>query len=101
MRIYFERSGGFTGIILAVELDTSRLPNEEARQLEDMVASLDFFKLPEQFTSPNPGVDRFEYKITVSKGFRRHTVLVSESVTPEAMRPLLETLQTAARTQQL
>jgi len=98
MRIAFERTGGFAGMRLAVELNTGKLSQEEAQELEQMIQSASFFDLPDTITSPTPEADRFFYKVTVRQGFRKHTVEMSESATPEAVQPLLDRLVAAART---
>jgi hypothetical protein len=97
MRISFERTGGVAGMVMAVELDTRRFPQEESQTWEDLVEAADFFKLSPTLHSAQPETDRFEYKLTVWKGLRRHTVTVSESAAPAALQPLLERLQSAAR----
>lgn len=97
MRIAFERTGGFVGIPLSVELNTGKLPKEEARELEELIRGVEFFNLPKTIISPNPEADRFFYRVTVQQGFRKHTVEISESAAPEAIQPLLERLIAAAR----
>jgi len=97
MRILYERTGGFAGMVTAVELDTRKLPNAESKAWEDLVEAADFFKLTPTQVDTQPEADRFEYKVTVWKGFRRHMVKVSETTAPAALQPLLERLQSAAR----
>jgi hypothetical protein len=96
MHICFERRGGFTGIPLSTIVDTATLPASEAKQVEQWVASANFFQLADQiFTSAQP--DRFQYTITVDQDRRSHTVVVDESAVPDALRPLLTWLMEAAR----
>ena len=97
MRISFERTGGVAGMVMAVELDTRRFPQEESRAWEDLVEAADFFKLSPTLHPTQPETDRFVYTVTVRTGLRRHTVTVSESAIPSALQPLLERLQSAAR----
>jgi len=97
MKIEFERTGGFTGIPLAVELNTGKLPKEEARELEALIQGIEFFSLPKSLVSPMPEADQFLYRVTVQKGLRKHTIEVSESAAPETLQPLLQRLMEAAR----
>ncbi|WP_138497266.1 protealysin inhibitor emfourin [Nostoc sp. PA-18-2419] len=97
MRISFERTGGFAGISKKTTVDTSELPANEANTLKRLVEAADFFRLPEQITSPNPQSDRFQYKLTVEDNDKHHTVIVSESVLPGTLRPLIEWLQNSAQ----
>jgi hypothetical protein len=65
MRIYFERSGGFAGMRVAVTLDTESLGSEETNELQKLVDTANFFALPPTITTTSPaGVDQFQYKVT-------------------------------------
>lgn len=97
MRIFFERTGGFAGMVLTLELDTRQLPKLEAKTWESLVKQADFFRLPEAIQSKQPQADHFEYKISVWQLFRRHTLIVSESAVPAGLQPLVDRLQNAAR----
>ena len=44
MKIYFERSGGFTGRKLRATVDSADLPAGEADRLETMLARAHFFE---------------------------------------------------------
>ncbi|MEH2463461.1 protealysin inhibitor emfourin [Nostoc sp.] len=97
MRISFERTGGFAGITKKTTVDTDTLPPNEANTLKSLVEAADFFRLPEQITSPNPQSDRFQYKLTVEDNGKQHTVTVSEAALPGTLRPLIEWLQNIAQ----
>ncbi len=97
MKVEFERSGGFAGIRLAAVIDEAALSPEEARLLHELVDAAGFFDLPPAVTTPSPGADRFQYKITVEAEGRRHTVDLSEAAAPAALRPLLQWLAAVAR----
>jgi hypothetical protein len=99
MRINFERTGGFLGMRLAVELMTDSLSPEEAEELELLVEKARFFDLPAILTSQTGGADHFQYRLTVERGDQFHTVVTSESATPEDLQPLIERLTNAARAQ--
>ena len=97
MRIQFERSGGFGGLLVRANIDTASLPAEEADKLEKMVAEADFFSLPAHISSPSPGADQFQYKISIEEGDRRHTVETSDQAAPDSLWPLLRELTVRAR----
>ncbi len=96
MRISFERSGGFAGMMMTVSIDTTKLAPNEATQLKSLVEKADFFDLPEAIAaSAQP--DRFQYHLTVAEPKRKHTVTVSESSMPCNLKPLVDWLMEAAR----
>ncbi len=98
MHIEFVRRGGFAGISLTARVDSEKLAADEAKALEQKVNDASFFDLPEQIKPASPGADMFEYSVTISSPPRTHTVVVSETVVPEKMRPLLDHLTNLART---
>ncbi len=98
MRIEFVRSGGFAGISLTARVDSEKLSPDEAKALEQKVNDAGFFDLPEQIKPASPGADMFEYSVTVALLTRTHTVVVTETVVPEKLRPLLNHLTDLART---
>jgi hypothetical protein len=96
MQIFFERSGGVTGIPVTVTIDTASLSSQEVIQLSQLIEISDFFELPG--TSPAPArPDRFQYKVTVREGDRQHTVIMGETAVPTTLKPLLDWLIEAAR----
>lgn len=97
MRIHFERTGGFAGMRMTATVDTESLSPDEARDWREMVDAAGFFDLPATITTPTPGADRFQYKLTVEAEGRRHTVEMGEAAAPEALQPLLQRLTAVAR----
>ncbi|MDX2231245.1 MAG: protealysin inhibitor emfourin [Leptolyngbyaceae cyanobacterium bins.349] len=96
MRISFERSGGFAGMMMTVSIDTAKLGPSEATQVKSMVEAANFFQLPEAIAS-SAQPDRFQYHLTVAEPQRKHSVTVSESCLPGNLRPLVDWLMDAAR----
>jgi hypothetical protein len=107
--VYFERSGGFGGMRLTAELDTDQLQAtygatrvqralvpEEARYLERLVESSDFFALPARTFSAARGADKFQYVITVERAGQRHSVHTMDEAAPEALGALLAVLRSAS-----
>jgi hypothetical protein len=97
MRIYFERTGGFAGMVMTFTVDTASLPLDEAHDLTQMVDTAGFFDLPAEIAKPVPGADRFHYQLTVEAAERQHTVEMGEAAVPETLQPLLRRLMTMAR----
>lgn len=99
MRIHFERSGGFAGMTVNVDIDADSLPESERRDLASLVSRASFFSLPAQITgsTPSRGADQFSYRISIESGGRRHTVETSDGAAPATLIPLLDWLNGAAR----
>lgn len=92
MRITFEQSGGFAGLIRTKTIDTSTLSPPDAQQVQRLIDAADFFRLPDSIEA-DVQPDRFQYYITVEDGDRHHSVEISETNIPPTIRPLLEWLQ--------
>ena len=97
MYVEFERSGGFAGLCLQLQVDTTTLPKAEAAELLQMVQQSAFFTLPEQSVAESSGADRFNYKLTIEHEGQRHTVETMDSSAPATLTPLLERLTRMAR----
>lgn len=97
MRIHFERSGGFAGLRLQHDLDTTSLPSAEAEEVARMVDSAHFFELPQAIRTTQPGADRFRYKLSVDSGAQTHSIEVDDAAMPDNLRPLLSWLTAAQR----
>ena len=94
-KISFERSGGFLGQNIDLNLDLDTLPANEALNLIHLVQQADFFKLPEDSVATT-SADEFVYTLTVESGSSQHCVRTSDTSAPEALRPLLNVLSTLA-----
>jgi hypothetical protein len=96
MRISLERQGGVTGIPIAITIDSSTLPPEQAAQLHRLVSAARFFDLPAHLpASPQP--DRFQYRLTIEDNHLRHTVTLSETALSDTLRPLVNWLMAWGR----
>jgi hypothetical protein len=97
MRIDFERSGGFAGMVTSKVVDSTTLSSDQANQLRQLVDAADFFRLPPTITTRAVQPDRFQYRLTVEDNGKQHTVEVGEQAVPGTLRPLLDWITTAAR----
>ncbi len=96
MHIQFTRTGGFAGVRLTTDVDTTELPSEQASMLDKLVNEAGFFNLPEKLAPETPAPDRFEYQLTVESPQQTHSVVVSDAAAPASLRPLLNYLTTLA-----
>ncbi|MFZ5909821.1 MAG: protealysin inhibitor emfourin [Chloroflexota bacterium] len=90
-RILFERSGGFMGRTVSLNIDMDDLPEDEAGALRELLDEADFFDLPDDLRRV-PAPDEFTYSITVVVEERQHSVRVSDTSMPDDLRPLLNEL---------
>jgi hypothetical protein len=98
MKISYERTGGFAGMRVALDLDSQDLPASEAATLESLVKDADFFHLTEAI-SPKVMMDGFQYSITVEGNGQKRTIRAGDSAVPEALKPLLDNLSARAHSQ--
>lgn len=91
IHILFERSGGFMGRTVSLNIDMDDLPEDEADTLRELLDEADFFDLPDDLRRA-PAPDEFTYSITVALEERQHSVRVSDTSMPDDLRPLLQEL---------
>lgn len=102
MKIEFERTGGFTGMRLATTIDIATLPVEEKQQVEQLLTDVDFFALPTLVESAAPGMDQFQYTVTITpEDADPHTVQMGDAAASPDMQVLLRQLTMIARQQPL
>jgi Emfourin len=97
MRIQFERTGGFAGIRLALDLTESDLPEDKWQALQSAIQQAEFFQLPPKVTGGEQP-DRFTYQVTVETATDSHTVELGEGGIPDNVQPLIQQLNLLART---
>ncbi len=92
MKIYLERTGGFTGIPFNVAIDTDQCEEEERDTLSELVEAAQFYSLPKKISPVGQEPDRFQYRITIEKAGESHTVEAGESAIPDSLQPLVRHL---------
>jgi hypothetical protein len=97
VHVSFTRSGGFAGTTISGDLDSRKLPPEEARMLRDLVDAADFFAQPAVLEPTPRGADRFQWEVTVEAGPDRHTVRFTEGAEPAPMGELVRYLARSLR----
>ena len=89
--INFKRTGGNIGREMTMNFDLGSMPGSVAQRLDHLLTASNFFEVPvvnDLSTSP----DEYQYDITVVAGNSIHTVHISDSSMPHALRPLVEEL---------
>ena len=98
MKINFERSGGFAGMLTTVSVDTSSLPSEQAAKLQNMVEDANFFSLSSAPPPKRGPADYFNYRITVeAEDGRKHTVECTDIAMQSSIKPLIDFLGKQAK----
>lgn len=96
MRIHFERTGGFMGRKVTLDLDTADLPEQELESLRQILAEANFFDLPDNLVT-RPVPDEFQYNITVTTETIIHTVRTSDAASPPSLSALVQYLNQESR----
>ncbi len=91
MKVVFRQSGGFAGLIRAVELDTDDLPPEEAAELYSLVQQSDLQNTRGE--SESRWRDLQTYEIRVETGEDVYEVAFDDSNVPAGVTPLLAFLR--------
>lgn len=90
LRITYRRSGGFAGIDLAADTAAHELPDDDAALATQLLANRQAPADADGAQSGSP--DQFTYKLHLDDGARQETYHWSEAKVPDAVRPLLKTL---------
>jgi hypothetical protein len=97
MKIYFEQSGGFTGIENNILINSNSLDTEEASELQRLVDNANFFDLPSEPTAPLHGADYLEYKITIeTNDNKKHSIKTTDLTMSPNVAPLIRYLRRKA-----
>jgi hypothetical protein len=105
MKIYFERSGGFAGMLSSTTVDTQNLSSKEANEIEKLVEKTHFFELPSKLSQSSSkttkgAADYFVYKITIQNNNNnnnnnnqsQHSVECNDVNIQPTLRPLIDIL---------
>ena len=95
MRVKFLQSGGFVGAPRGVELDSARLPADDARELQALVQESGILQSGE-FRSP-AGRDLRLYEIQLDSGAGIIAVTYDDHTLPEQARGLVSFLRRKAK----
>lgn len=96
VKIQFERSGGFAGIVVQTTLDTDDFNAQDAREWESMVEDARL-SLPTGRAGRPGQPDRFEYWFRITGGGDTQEARIAESQLTEPQRALVHRLTEHAR----
>ena len=97
--INFERTGGFAGIRIAAKIEMNELPEDQKKEILELLDEMDFEELSEKLSGKMPVPDGFVYSIEVESRDREYKILAGESALPDEMQPLIELLEGIAKKQ--
>lgn len=95
MRISFKRSGGFAGLVgqnQGIEIDTEKLPQPKAKELEKLVKETRAFDHQSDDTTAYQARDGYQYDLTLDEGERKHSIQTSDGAVPDKLQPLIQWL---------
>jgi hypothetical protein len=95
MRVRFRQTGGFGGLVLGSDLDTSTLPPAEAQELTGLVKQANLEKL--QKRPSDKARDLQNYEITVEGGGLNAKASFDDMSVDADLEPLVEFLRKRAR----
>jgi len=95
MKIRFRQTGGFGGLVLGSDLDTSTLPPAEAQELTRLVKQASLEKLKSR--PSDKARDLQNYEITVEGGGLNTKASFDDMSIDANLEPLLEFLRKRAR----
>src|SRR5690349_5252023 len=93
IRVRVARTGGFAGIPLTAEVDSTTVPTDQAAELRRLVGDLEQ-PMPAQPTPPVP--DGFHYAIDVWRGPDHRHLEAADPFLPTPLRALVELVQRLA-----
>ena len=97
MQIHLERSGGFAGLRLAHDIDSTALSPEQEAELNNLIEQIHLFELPPVLRAEHPGADRFQYKLRVKRDSQEHSVELDEAAMPPNLRSLINWVMASKR----
>jgi len=98
-KIKFERTGGFAGIRIVADVEMDDLPDDQKREIIELLDEADFDELPEKLSGKMPVPDEFIYSIVVNSREKEYQVVAGESALPNDLQPLVEILERIAKRQ--
>jgi hypothetical protein len=97
MKIIFRQSGGYAGLRLGYEVDTSSLPAEEAAKLESLVRQSGILQAGSTTNTTPTARDLLQYQITLESQGTNIQISFDDLSIPPGIEPLLDYLQERAR----
>ena len=95
LKVTFEQSGGFAGLVKGCVLDADELPPDDGAELRRLVASSGLDVSTEDLS--RGARDRRQIAITIDRGGERVELVCNDGCTPEGARPLVAFLVARAK----
>jgi hypothetical protein len=99
MKVRYRQSGGFAGLVMGCDLDTEKMPPEEAGELTRLVKQAQIERVGTKQSSR--GRDLSSYSISVAEGSRVTTARFDDMTVPAHAQPLLDFLKSRAKARPL
>ncbi len=90
MKVSFRRSGGFAGMFMGCEIDTSAQKDSDSSELESLVKSSGIMTQSSQRVPQ--ARDVFQYSFDIEADGSKHSVTLDQLSVPEPVKPLVEFL---------
>lgn len=98
-KIKFERTGGFAGIPLTAEIEMDELPEEQRKEILDLIDEIDIDEVLGKLGSKPSMPDQYTYTLVVTTEHIVHTITSGDSTLPDEAQPLIELLEGIAKRQ--
>jgi hypothetical protein len=95
--IFFERSGGFLGRTVSVEIKSESLPLQEKEQIDTWIKNSGIMNLQTSENTVKQSPDRFQYIITIRRGNLTNSVTLNETAVIDELKPLVRYLVEKSR----
>lgn len=98
MKLRFDQTGGYAGLVKGCEIDTSTLPPENAREIEQLVKASALSS--GEFLSQSSR-DLYQYELTIEDETSTTSVVLDDQSIPASAKPLIGYLKKCAKPKSL
>lgn len=95
MKVRFEQSGGFAGLVKGCEINQSSLSEDEANELTQLVQQSEISDSGEFFS--DSARDLYQYEITIEDGDSKIHAVFDDKTLPASAKPLVGYLKKCSR----
>jgi Emfourin len=95
MKVWFDESGGYAGLLKGCEIDTSALPPEKAKELEQLVKASGISASGEFLSDSSR--DLHQYEITIEQGASKIYAIFDDESIPQSAKPLIGYLKKCSK----
>ena len=99
MKIRFDQSGGYAGLLRGCEIDSTDLSPEKGEELEQLVKASAISTSGEHLSQSSR--DLHQYEITIEDGDSKTSVVFDDETLPQSAKPLIGYLKKCAKPQGL